>query len=31
MSFTFFLDDETKPYLKEIMELEMQARKQVQT
>ena len=27
MSFTFFLDDETKPYLLEIMESEMQARK----
>jgi len=27
MSFTFFLDDETKPYLLEIMEREMQARK----
>jgi len=27
MSFTFFLDDESKPYLLEIMECEMQARK----
>jgi len=27
MSFTFFLDDETKPHLLEIMEREMQARK----
>jgi len=27
MSFTFFLDDETKPYLIEIIEHEMQARK----
>jgi len=27
MSFTFFLDNETKPYLLEIMESEMQARK----
>ena len=26
MSFTFFLDNETKPYLREIMEREMQAR-----
>ena len=26
MSFTFFLNDETKPYLSEIMEREMQAR-----
>jgi len=28
MSFTFFLNDETKPYLSEIMEHEMQARTQ---
>jgi len=27
MSFTFFIDDETKPYLKEIMEHEIQVRK----
>jgi len=27
MSFTFFLDDEVKPYLLEVMEREMQARK----